>query len=601
MRAKILGSPSAEGNAGFLVFCAFVLWATPPAIADVSFADYMPVTPAEYGVRTLEWTYGRAGQFTSQIVGSKAVHYGDGTTLIGTEVTNSGEPGTIGLGYNDGAVVKILGTTEYGFSSDSELTSHPSVWSFGSVADGMVVDQRPYYVVKYDRSYWSCEYDQLVLFDIQDVTVLEGSYSDAIIMWTLDSQYSFADLDLADKRPELRIAPPTYHDTRGHSVTGFDIFGLNTGLIASGDIDAESGTLVDVAELKAVVRERNSFDTGDLAGTWSVHGIVAGKPPTQRPGWFHCQVTFDVNGRATSSSIVDSEGSRDFVPEPVTWAVDSDGIVSVARVPSLHGVMNRERDRIVAVATMAPGSPVSLRGDNLIIMQKQSGAAFESGDLAGTWAECVVETGVWQGWMCGDTTIDLKGAMVDVPGSSRDSSGDSPGLGGVTMSLTSGGMLGVEGYPLNHGTLSDNKDVSVCTYTMEDAAHGLCVNQRRSGLPFVKGDLSGVWRICGLSTQGGTWAGWVRGTWTVNADSTSNGLLYKSDGATTPIGGTVTVASYGVFRIDPFNYTHGVIGSDRDLVVLVTTDSADEHQMLIGTRTGAPAPCGGACQGQDDD
>jgi len=605
MRAKTSTNPSVRGNAAFLLLCALVLWATPPVHADVSFADYMPITPAEHGVKTFEWTYGPVGQFTSQIVGSKAVHYGDGTTLIGTEVTNLGEPGTTALGYNDGTVVKILGTTEYYFSSDSKLTSHPSVWSFGTVADGMVVDQRPYCVVKYDRSYWSCESDQLVLFDIQDVTVLEGTYSDAIIMWTLDTQYSFADLDLADKRPDLRISPPTYRDTGGYSVTGFDVFGLHTGTIAAGDVDAESGRLVDLAELKAVVRE-GGFETADLAGTWSVHGIVVGKRPDQRPGWFHCQITFDINGRATWSPIVGSDGNQDFVPEPVTWAIDGYGAVSVPRVPPFHGVMNQKRDRIVAVATMAPGSPVSLRGDNLIIMQKQSGVAFATSDLAGTWSMHAVGTGdppARQGWMHGDMIIDANGIFLEVPGCSRDSTGYSPGTGNGAMSLTSGGVIGIEGWPSMHGTLSESKDLAVYTHTGPDHPndYGLSVSQRRSDAPFVKRDLSGVWRICGLSTQGGTWASCVHGTWTVNADGTSNGLLYKSDGTTSPLGGTVTVANYGVFRIDPFEYTHGVIGTDRDLIALVTTDSVGEHQMLIGTRTGAPAPCIGACQCQDDD
>jgi hypothetical protein len=543
-------------------------------------------------VKTFEWTYGRVGQFTSQMGDSRAVHYGDGTTLVGTEITNLGEPGMTGLGWNDGTVVKILGTTEFYFSSDSKLTSHASVWSFASVADGLVIDQRPYCVVKYDLSYWSCESSQLLLFDIQDVTVLAGTYADAIIMWTLDAQYPFADLDLADKRPELRIAPPTRQDTQSYSVTGFDIFGLNTGLIASGDIDAESGALVDLAELKDVVREGSSFATADLAGTWDVHALNVGRPPVWL-GWSHFELRIDDhgNGWMVPGTYLNSSGETD-AASTVTMTVAENGIVSMifpavdADNCNVHGVLSPNK-RLVVMTMDDEG------GCGLSILQKRTGVVFSADDLAGTWSMNAVGIGAspdssWQGWTYGDMTIDAKGAFLEVPGSSRDSSGYSPGVGSGTMTLTSGGLLGVEGRPLMHGTLSDNTDLAVFTHTDPEhpSDYGLSICQRRSSIPLTRSDLSGVWRLHGLSTEGGTWANWVYGTWTVHADGTSNGLLYKSDGTTSPLGGTVTVASYGVFRIDPFEYTHGIMGSDRDVIVLVTTDSVGEQQMLIGTRTG---------------
>jgi hypothetical protein len=354
------------------------------------------------------------------------------------------------------------------------------------------------------------------------------------------------------------------------------------------------------------------FGTGALAGTWSVHGIVVGNGPSQHPGWFHCQITFDANGRGTWSPIIDSVGNHDYVPEPVVWTVDADGVVSMRGLP-LHGVMNQKRDRIVAVATMVPGRQDSVQGDNLIIMQKQSGVVFATHNLAGTWSVHAVGTAdppARARWMHGDMTIDANGMFLEVPGSSRDdSTGSSPGTGNGAVSLTSGGTLGGTAFssiPDLHGTLSDSKDLAVATFTDAHVTPGavaytLSVSQRRSDSFFVEGDLSGDWRICGLTTQGGKWSNWVHGTWRVNADGTSNGLLYRSDGTTTFLGGIVTVANYGVFRIDPFAYTHGVIGSDRDLMVLVTTDSLNEHQMLVGTRA-AKAPSGaGPCQCFDDD
>ncbi|MCU0917880.1 MAG: hypothetical protein MUC88_25450, partial [Planctomycetes bacterium] len=307
--------------------------------------------------------------------GTQTIHYGDGTTLTGTEITNFGQWEGGVLACNDGATVRILGSGEYYFSTDSKLTSHPAVWSFGSVTDGMVIDQRSYYVVKSDRSSWLQESNQLLLFDIQEVKVLEGTYSQAVIIWYLDAQYAFAPLDLAMLKPGLKILPPRSSDTRGYAVTGFDVFGLHTGLIASGDVDAQSGGLRESAELRAVVQ------------------------------------------------------------------------------PSASGF----------------------------------------------------------------------------------------------------------------------------------------------------GDLAGVWQLHGLSAPGGEWTNWVRGTWTVNTDGSSDGLLHRSNGTTSPLRGTVTMASYGVFRVDPFQYTHGVIGSDRNLMVLVTTDSRGEHQMLLGIRSGTAAVGATPCPCPDDD
>lgn len=582
MWALISANHSVRGSAASLLLCALTLWATPRASGQVLFADYMPITLAQYGVRTFEWTYGGSGGFSSQVAGTKVIHYGDGTRLTGTEITNVVLPEMLSAtAYNDGSVVKILGISGYYLSTDSMLTSHPSAWSFGIVADGMVVDQRPYYWVKEDRLQWSFENSQMVLFDIQDVTVPAGRHPGSIIMWTLDTKYPFASLDLASKRPELGIRPPSSQDTRGFSITGFDIYGFETGAIAWGDIDAGSGELRLAAELKKVVPPAQ-FGPADLAGTWSVQGLNVGDASAWQ-GWSRFELSVDEQGRChmVPGTYLNSSGETD-AASTGTMTITDGGAVSIrfdadSDNRRAQGAMAGNRGLIVITMDDEGGSGLS-------ILQKHSGTTFATRDMAGTWSESIIQTGIWQGWMHGDVTIDPAGVMLDVPGSSLDSSGDLPGLGGATLTVTSEGVVGVKGYPLNHGTLSDSKDVSVFTYTMEDAAYGLCVNQKRSDRPFVRGDLAGLWRISGLSTRGGRWADWVRGTWMVNADGSSNGVLDKSDGTTTALAGTVTMASYGVFRIDPFTYSHGVIGAARDLIVLVTTDLWNEHQMLIGTR-----------------
>jgi hypothetical protein len=216
-----------------------------------------------------------------------------------------------------------------------------------------------------------------------------------------------------------------------------------------------------------------SLGTGDLAGTWSVHGIVVGQWPAQRPGWYHTQITFDAKGNGIWSPIVDSLGNHDYVPESVTWTVDAAGALSM-RVLPFHGAMNQKRDRIVAVVTLTPdpeGRDV-VYGDSLLIMQKQSGVAFAPSDLAGTWSMHAVgvreSQADWEGWTFGDMTIDARGAFLDVPGSSLDSSGYPQGFGSGTIPLSPEGVLGVEGWGLMHGALSGSKDLAVYTHTDQE-------------------------------------------------------------------------------------------------------------------------------------
>ncbi|MCX5643923.1 MAG: hypothetical protein NTZ17_04445 [Phycisphaerae bacterium] len=228
----------------------------------VWFPDYMPISAAQHGIKTFEWTYGKSGQFTSQVGGPVTVHYGNGTTLTGVAITNffdSEEGGSTGFVYNDGSSVKILGVEEHRelggcwfFSSDANLTSHSPMLSYTGVYDGMMNDERGFYLVKQDRSASQQDFDHINVFDIQDVKVLEGRYDKAVIMWDLRTDMGFTPLDWAGKDAELGIVLPTAEDTGGYAVTGVWIFGRDRGFIAYADHDSGSGRLIRLAELKRV-------------------------------------------------------------------------------------------------------------------------------------------------------------------------------------------------------------------------------------------------------------------------------------------------------------------------------------------------------------
>jgi regulation of enolase protein 1 (concanavalin A-like superfamily) len=217
---------------------------------SIQFPDYLPLDPVRYGVKTFEWTFGQSGQYTSEIIGTETVPYKSGP-ITGVKIGNVSD-GYDAIGYNDGVNVKYLGAGDYYFSADDSLTGHPSAWSFGTLEHGMIIDQGVFYKVKTDLSTWETENDQMIVIDIQDVTVLNGNYKNAVIMWDLDTNMEFTPLDFHGRESTLGITLPIISDTDGYSVTGFDIYGHGVGPIAGGDIDALTGSLIDMRELKEI-------------------------------------------------------------------------------------------------------------------------------------------------------------------------------------------------------------------------------------------------------------------------------------------------------------------------------------------------------------
>jgi len=217
----------------------------------IFFPDYAPV--ALNSTWTYQYTYGpdTGQQYTSEVTGQETIPYTTGWITGGVITGMAGNPTGIGIGLNDGASVKFLGGSDdtgivrY-ISTDCSLTTHPAAWSFDVVYDGMLIDQSGTYGVnKNDYSDCGGPDTQRILISIQDVTVQGTLYQDAVIMWYLDTNYSFTTLSLAN----LGLTLPTSADTGRYAVTNFDIDGYGIGTIANGDVDAATGSLVDLSEL----------------------------------------------------------------------------------------------------------------------------------------------------------------------------------------------------------------------------------------------------------------------------------------------------------------------------------------------------------------
>jgi hypothetical protein len=214
----------------------------------VWFADYAPLDPNEYGIKTFEWIYGQTGEYTRRIGESETVPYLSGP-ITGVQIIENNN--TL-VGTNDGLNVSFLASGEWFLSTDPNLTAHPPVWSFAGLYNGMIIDQGIWYLVKKDMSEWEVVDNQQLLIDIQDIIVPEGHHNNAVVFWYLDTTYSFTPLDFHGKEFDMGITLPSSSQAAGYSVTEFDIYAVNTGLIAHGDIDAATGSMNDIAVLKQV-------------------------------------------------------------------------------------------------------------------------------------------------------------------------------------------------------------------------------------------------------------------------------------------------------------------------------------------------------------
>jgi hypothetical protein len=222
------------------------------AAKTLSFHDYGAGTPQEHGVKTFAWTYGQTGQWTSQIGRAVTVHYGDGSSLAGVEMTNTFEVnGALWdevVGAN-GSVINVLALGDFYLSSDEHLTSHPDVWSFGTVADGTLFALRPYYIIRTDPDQVGGRDDQMLLYHVQDIDVPQGHYADALAAWTIDVRYPYVDIDLFGRDADLGLVLPTSLETAGYAVAGFRMQGRDTGVIGLGRIDPQTGQLQSLGEL----------------------------------------------------------------------------------------------------------------------------------------------------------------------------------------------------------------------------------------------------------------------------------------------------------------------------------------------------------------
>jgi len=230
------------------LFIGICIALSSPAAA-IHYPDYCPIWRE---AKTFRWTYGRSGEWTSRTAGLVTVHYGNGSSMTGTLITNGYDaPGGLWdcVGYNNGSVTTLLMIGQYYLSSDEHLTSHPPRWPVGTVFDGMLRNPCPFYLISRDGQEVMKVEKRPVLFDLQSVNVLHGRYENALVWWAIDGNCPYVPMDFVGKDVDLGLVLPTASATGGGAVTSFRIRAPQIGAIALGGVDPQSGRLLYLAEL----------------------------------------------------------------------------------------------------------------------------------------------------------------------------------------------------------------------------------------------------------------------------------------------------------------------------------------------------------------
>jgi len=224
----------------------------------------------------------------------------------------------------------------------------------------------------------------------------------------------------------------------------------------------------------------STFSTSDLEGTWDYSGLISGDAPAQTVGWYWGAFTFNEYGVLTSATpVTDSLGNSDWVPSGVNLDVTSTGMVTDTG-GLIRGVMNPDKDMIVAVGTMCPGRDTDVCGYNLLVMQRPAQEA-SIGELYGAWQMHGLVSGdgqVYKGWFYVTMLVSIDGSSHFVAGSYLNSSGETGQTWSGTLTVTSDGILAISDKPEAHGILGIGKDMTVITMNDGGGGYNLVVSVR---------------------------------------------------------------------------------------------------------------------------
>jgi hypothetical protein len=132
--------------------------------------------------------------------------------------------------------VRLLGASGWFVSSDTNFTTHPDVFKFNEVHQGLYTDV--------DGTLWGTGPGDVspdpdltaILFTMDTVTMPSGLYTNAVLLWWIVKDEPYRTLVDQWRLTALGITMPTSAETHGHLPANVDVFAKGVGFVGGVEI-----------------------------------------------------------------------------------------------------------------------------------------------------------------------------------------------------------------------------------------------------------------------------------------------------------------------------------------------------------------------------
>ena len=234
----------------------------------------------------------------------------------------------------------------------------------------------------------------------------------------------------------------------------------------------------------------STFASGDMAGTWNVHGIA------DNGTWFHGPVTIASNGSVTFSSPVSNNspfgtalGNRS-----ISFFMTQGGVINSPSDANFNGFMSFTRNMFISTDAFSGVH-------EMFFAQKapSSGTAFAVGDLAATWqVQGLINGPGFNGWMQGPITFDASGNITN-QNMFRNDGTQFTFTGPASVNASTGEIT----FGTFHGTMDQNKDRIVATLTDGSGDASLLLLQKSTNTSHTNAGFGGTWYMHNVAAGAG--------------------------------------------------------------------------------------------------
>jgi hypothetical protein len=305
----------------------------------------------------------------------------------------------------------------------------------------------------------------------------------------------------------------------------------------------------------------DSYSLADLMGTWNVNTIASG---SGAPYWFRGRITAGSDGSWTG-------WGQDYgeTPKSVSgnFEILADGTITVT-VDNANAVkcrMDSGKTIVVCTETWEQGEPGT---SNLIFFTKESGG-YSLADLTGQWEANILVSGLTYKWVRGPIDVsptgDFTKSLVDSIGSTD--------TGSDAFTITSEGLIKMDGMPTSQCRMDTSKTIVVCTDTDSDDESAILLTFVKKAYLYSMDDLTGSWFVNALASgPGAPW--WERGPIAIRPDGSFAGRIEDYDGSTYNMSGnagTFTISPDGIVTITRGEEYRCAMNSDKTVFICTGT------------------------------